>query len=83
MIRAARDSCWPKPVWLGAPAGHQARLLEHYPEEAALAEALQPMLNAVGFNASVERIDRAGVGPAPEQQGPRKNSSCSSAREAE
>jgi peptide/nickel transport system substrate-binding protein len=31
----------------------------NYPEEQALAEALQPMLNAVGFNASIERIDRA------------------------
>ena len=31
----------------------------NYPEETALAEALQPMLNAVGFNASIERIDRA------------------------
>jgi ABC-type transport system substrate-binding protein len=31
----------------------------NYPEETALAEALQPMLNAVGFNASLERIDRA------------------------
>jgi ABC-type transport system substrate-binding protein len=30
----------------------------NYPEEAALAEAMQPMLNAVGFNASVEKIDR-------------------------
>jgi ABC-type transport system substrate-binding protein len=31
----------------------------NYPEETALAEALQPMLNAAGFNASIERIDRA------------------------
>jgi peptide/nickel transport system substrate-binding protein len=31
----------------------------NYPEETAMAEALQPMLNAVGFNASIERIDRA------------------------
>jgi peptide/nickel transport system substrate-binding protein len=31
----------------------------NYPEETALAEALQPMLNEVGFNASIERIDRA------------------------
>jgi ABC-type transport system substrate-binding protein len=30
----------------------------NYPEEPALAEAMQPMLNAVGFNASVEKIDR-------------------------
>lgn len=30
-----------------------------YPEEAALAEAMQPMFNAVGFNATVERTDRA------------------------
>lgn len=30
----------------------------NYPEEPALAEALQPMLNAVGFNATVEKIDR-------------------------
>jgi ABC-type transport system substrate-binding protein len=31
----------------------------NYPEETALAEAMQPMLNAVGFNTSIERIDRA------------------------
>ena len=31
----------------------------NFPEEQALAEALQPMLNAVGFNSSVDRIDRA------------------------
>jgi ABC-type transport system substrate-binding protein len=31
----------------------------NYPEEQALAEAMQPMLNAVGFNAAVDRIDRA------------------------
>ena len=31
----------------------------NYPEETALAEAMQPMLNAVGFNASIERIERA------------------------
>jgi ABC-type transport system substrate-binding protein len=31
----------------------------NYPEEAALAEAMQPMMNAVGFNSSIERIDRA------------------------
>jgi peptide/nickel transport system substrate-binding protein len=31
----------------------------NYPEEQALAEAMQPMLNAVGFNASIDRIDRA------------------------
>jgi ABC-type transport system substrate-binding protein len=30
-----------------------------YPEEGALAEAMQPMLKAVGFNAKVERVDRA------------------------
>lgn len=30
-----------------------------YPEEAALAEAMQPMLRAVGFDAKVERTDRA------------------------
>ena len=30
----------------------------NYPEEAALAEAMQPMLNEVGFNATVEKIDR-------------------------
>jgi len=30
-----------------------------YPEEAALAEAMQPMLKAVGFNAKIERTDRA------------------------
>jgi len=30
-----------------------------YPEEAALAEAMQPMLKAVGFDAKVERTDRA------------------------
>jgi ABC-type transport system substrate-binding protein len=28
-----------------------------YPEEAAMAEAMQPMLNAVGFKTSVERVD--------------------------
>ena len=30
-----------------------------YPEEGAMAEAMQPMLNAVGFNAVVERVDLA------------------------
>jgi peptide/nickel transport system substrate-binding protein len=30
----------------------------NYPEEAALAEAMQPMLNAAGFNATVEKIER-------------------------
>ncbi len=30
-----------------------------YPEESALAEAMQPMLKAVGFDAKVERTDRA------------------------
>ena len=30
----------------------------NYPEESALAEAMQPMLNAVGFNATVEKIER-------------------------
>ena len=30
-----------------------------YPEEGALAEAMQPMLNAVGFKAVVERVDIA------------------------
>ncbi len=30
----------------------------NYPEEPALAEAMQPMLNAVGFNATVEKIER-------------------------
>ena len=28
-----------------------------YPEEAAMAEAMQPMLNAVGFDAWIERVD--------------------------
>jgi peptide/nickel transport system substrate-binding protein len=31
----------------------------NYPEEADLAQAIQPMLNAVGFDAQVERIERA------------------------
>jgi peptide/nickel transport system substrate-binding protein len=31
----------------------------NYPEEADLAQAMQPMLNAVGFDAQVERIERA------------------------
>lgn len=31
----------------------------NFPEETALAEALQPMLNAVGFDASIERVDQA------------------------
>lgn len=31
----------------------------NYPEEAQLAEAMQPMIEAVGINAKVERIDRA------------------------
>jgi ABC-type transport system substrate-binding protein len=31
----------------------------NYPEEAALAQAMQPMLNAVGFDASIERMDQA------------------------
>lgn len=31
----------------------------NYPEEADLAEAMQPMLQAVGINAAVDRIDRA------------------------
>lgn len=30
----------------------------NYPEEQALAEAMQPMLNAVGFNAVVEKVER-------------------------
>ncbi|CAN0210810.1 unnamed protein product, partial [Phaeothamnion confervicola] len=30
----------------------------NYPEEQALAEAMQPMLNAVGFNAAVEKVER-------------------------
>ncbi len=30
----------------------------NYPEEGSLAEAMQPMLNAVGFNASLDKIDR-------------------------
>ena len=30
-----------------------------YPEEGAMAEAMQPMLNAVGFKAMVERVDIA------------------------
>ncbi len=30
----------------------------NYPEEPALAEAMQPMLNAVGFNATVEKVER-------------------------
>src|SRR5262249_3394868 len=30
----------------------------NYPEEPALAEAMQPMLNAVGFNATIEKIER-------------------------
>jgi ABC-type transport system substrate-binding protein len=30
-----------------------------YPEEGAMAEAMQPMLNAVGFKTSVERVDIA------------------------
>jgi ABC-type transport system substrate-binding protein len=30
-----------------------------YPEEGAMAEAMQPMLNAVGFNTLVERVDLA------------------------
>jgi len=34
----------------------------NYPEEAAMAEAMQPMLNAVGFNASVDKIDRVEFG---------------------
>jgi ABC-type transport system substrate-binding protein len=41
----------------------------NYPEEAVLAEALQPMLNAVGFNASVERIDRAEWGRRQNNKG--------------
>jgi len=31
---------------------------DNYPEEGALAEAMQPMLDEVGFNASIDRIDR-------------------------
>jgi peptide/nickel transport system substrate-binding protein len=31
----------------------------NYPEEADLAQAMQPMLNAVGFDAQIERIERA------------------------
>ena len=31
----------------------------NYPEEADLAQAMQPMLNAVGFDAQIDRIDRA------------------------
>jgi peptide/nickel transport system substrate-binding protein len=45
----------------GFGASHPAIKLVYwgnYPEEAALAEAMQPMLNAVGFNATVEKIDR-------------------------
>ena len=34
----------------------------NYPEEGAMAEAMQPMLNAVGFNASVDKIDRVEFG---------------------
>lgn len=30
----------------------------NYPEEQALAEAMQPMLNEAGFNASVEKVER-------------------------
>jgi ABC-type transport system substrate-binding protein len=31
----------------------------NYPEEAAFGEALQPMLNAVGFKTSIDKIDRS------------------------
>lgn len=31
----------------------------NYPEEGDLAQAMQPMLNAVGFDASIDRVDRA------------------------
>ena len=47
----------------GYPAGSGPAIrLEYsmsYPEEGAMAEAMQPMLNAVGFKAVVERVDIA------------------------
>ena len=45
-----------------APGQGPAIRLEYsmsYPEEGAMAEAMQPMLNAVGFKTSVERVDIA------------------------
>ena len=41
----------------------------NYPEESAFAEAIQPMLNAAGFNATIEKIERVEWGRRGKNKG--------------